>query len=208
MEEISFYKISELSVQLRGCYISLQNKIFKILIFTFSLIVFVAGYSVITYLLGVGDRHLDNLLLTTSGKLFHIDFGYILGRDPKPLPPPMKLSKEMVEAMGGINSDYYYKFRKQCYTAFLHLRRLVESHCKFCRYMYPCELKTINEHGFLLQPGSREYFTVNAVAQLLAQHVWEVVRRETVKGLKRVLLFQECKSDVKLVFPYGGCKCT
>ncbi|PSN36071.1 Phosphatidylinositol 3-kinase catalytic subunit type 3 [Blattella germanica] len=72
---------------------------------------------------GVGDRHLDNLLLTTSGKLFHIDFGYILGRDPKPLPPPMKLSKEMVEAMGGVNSDYFHKFRNQCYTAFLHLRR-------------------------------------------------------------------------------------
>ena len=32
----------------------------------------------------------------SSGNLFHIDFGYILGRDPKPLPPPMKLSKEMV----------------------------------------------------------------------------------------------------------------
>ena len=30
------------------------------------------------------------------GNLFHVDFGYILGRDPKPLPPPMKLSKEMV----------------------------------------------------------------------------------------------------------------
>lgn len=82
-----------------------------------------AGYCVITYLLGVGDRHLDNLLLTTSGKLFHIDFGYILGRDPKPMPPPMKLSKEMVEAMGGISSDHHIEFRKQCYTAFLHLRR-------------------------------------------------------------------------------------
>lgn len=82
-----------------------------------------AGYCVITYILGVGDRHFDNLLLTTSGKLFHIDFGYILGRDPKPLPPPMKLSKEMVEAMGGINSEHYHEFRKQCYTAFLHLRR-------------------------------------------------------------------------------------
>ncbi|XP_031781738.1 phosphatidylinositol 3-kinase catalytic subunit type 3 isoform X2 [Nasonia vitripennis] len=82
-----------------------------------------AGYCIITYVLGVGDRHLDNLLLTTSGKLFHIDFGYILGRDPKPLPPPMKLSKEMVEAMGGVGSDHYHEFRKQCYTAFLHLRR-------------------------------------------------------------------------------------
>lgn len=82
-----------------------------------------AGYCVITYILGVGDRHLDNLLLTKTGKLFHIDFGYILGRDPKPLPPPMKLSKEMVEGMGGMQSDQYQEFRKQCYTAFLHLRR-------------------------------------------------------------------------------------
>ncbi|KAH9638284.1 hypothetical protein HF086_003082 [Spodoptera exigua] len=72
-----------------------------------------AGYCVITYLLGVGDRHLDNLLLTRSGALFHIDFGYILGRDPKPLPPPMKLSKEMVEAMGGVHSEHYHEFRKQ-----------------------------------------------------------------------------------------------
>jgi len=82
-----------------------------------------AGYCVITYLLGVGDRHLDNLMLTTSGNLVHIDFGYILGRDPKPLPPPMKLSKEMIDAMGGMNSEHYQDFRKECYTAFLYLRR-------------------------------------------------------------------------------------
>merc|ERR1719495_794877 len=82
-----------------------------------------AGYCVITYLLGIGDRHLDNLLLTKNGALLHIDFGYILGRDPKPLPPPMKLSKEMVDAMGGMNSEHYQDFRKECYTAFLYLRR-------------------------------------------------------------------------------------
>ncbi|PVU91535.1 hypothetical protein BB561_004352 [Smittium simulii] len=58
-----------------------------------------AGYCVITYLLGVGDRHLDNLLLTNNGKLFHVDYGYIMGNDPKPFPPPIKLCKEMVEAM-------------------------------------------------------------------------------------------------------------
>ncbi|KAF7721959.1 Phosphatidylinositol (PI) 3-kinase [Apophysomyces ossiformis] len=82
-----------------------------------------AGYCVITYLLGVGDRHLDNLLLSPEGHLFHVDFGFILGRDPKPFPPPMKLCKEMIEAMGGANSPYYNQFRQFCYTAFTTLRR-------------------------------------------------------------------------------------
>ncbi|TIA86759.1 hypothetical protein E3P99_03589, partial [Wallemia hederae] len=56
-----------------------------------------AGYCVMTFLLGVGDRHLDNLLVCPDGHFFHVDFGYILGRDPKPFPPLLKISKEMVD---------------------------------------------------------------------------------------------------------------
>lgn len=54
-----------------------------------------AGYCAITYFFGIGDRHLENLLINDCGQIFHIDFGFILGRDPKPYPPPIKLSKEM-----------------------------------------------------------------------------------------------------------------
>nr|KAJ3421241.1 Phosphatidylinositol (PI) 3-kinase [Polyrhizophydium stewartii] len=82
-----------------------------------------AGYCVITYLLGIGDRHLDNLLLTREGNMIHIDFGFMLGRDPKPFPPPMKLCKEMVEAMGGTASPGYQKFKSYAFIAFNSLRK-------------------------------------------------------------------------------------
>uniref|UniRef100_A0A6B2KYB6 phosphatidylinositol 3-kinase n=1 Tax=Arcella intermedia TaxID=1963864 RepID=A0A6B2KYB6_9EUKA len=82
-----------------------------------------AGYCVITYILGIGDRHLDNLLITQNGELFHIDFGFILGRDPKPFPPPMKVSPEMVEGMGGQNSVHFTLFKSYCCTAYNILRK-------------------------------------------------------------------------------------
>ena len=70
-----------------------------------------AGYCVMTYLLAIGDRHLNNLMLRQTGHLFHIDFGFILGLDPKPGPPPMRLTEEMVTAMGGNNGMAYQRFK-------------------------------------------------------------------------------------------------
>mmetsp|Transcript_16669 Transcript_16669/g.55517 ORF Transcript_16669/g.55517 Transcript_16669/m.55517 type:complete len:826 (-) Transcript_16669:38-2515(-) len=82
-----------------------------------------AGYCVISFLLGIGDRHLDNLMLSTNGRLFHVDFEYILGNDPKPFAPPMKLSEQMVVAMGGRGSRDYLEFHKYCCKAYLILRK-------------------------------------------------------------------------------------
>ncbi|OQR92302.1 phosphatidylinositol kinase (PIK-D) [Thraustotheca clavata] len=82
-----------------------------------------AAYTVITFLLGVGDRHAENVMLTNDGKLFHIDYGFILGKDPKPLQPPMRLDSYMMEALGG--PLQVEAFKAQCVIAFNCLRRHV-----------------------------------------------------------------------------------
>lgn len=81
-----------------------------------------AGYSVISYILGVGDRHLDNLLLHHSGSFFHCDYTFLLGQDPKKF-LPMRVTEDMVNGMGGRESDNYAKFLSLSGASFLALRR-------------------------------------------------------------------------------------
>jgi len=81
-----------------------------------------AGYSVIAYILGVGDRHLDNLLLHQSGAFFHCDYSFILGSDPK-MYLPVRVTDDMVYGMGGKESDNYARFLSLVGAAFLSLRQ-------------------------------------------------------------------------------------
>lgn len=98
----------------RSCGKFLARKVFyRSHFFIFLIICFSetkAAYCVITFVLGIGDRHFDNLLLTTDGRLFHVDFGFILGNDPKPFPPAIRINKEMIEAIGGLESNEYKRF--------------------------------------------------------------------------------------------------
>jgi|TARA_B110000285_G_C15127245_1_gene621086 phosphatidylinositol 3-kinase len=76
-------------------------------------IVSCAGYCTATYLLGIGDRHLENLMIDKDGKFFHIDFGFIFGKEPGGkggLASKFRINKDMVKPMGGVGSPNYIKF--------------------------------------------------------------------------------------------------
>ena len=52
-----------------------------------------AGYCVASYVLGLGDRHPDNIMINRfEGNFFHIDFGHFL--ENKKLMPVVKISRE------------------------------------------------------------------------------------------------------------------
>ena len=63
--------------------------------------------------------------------MFHVDFGFIFGKNPKgknKWSPPVKICKEMVTCMG----DRYQYFEDKCVEAFKYLR----NHSKYIMNLF------------------------------------------------------------------------
>uniref|UniRef100_A0A8D3BTE1 phosphatidylinositol-4,5-bisphosphate 3-kinase n=1 Tax=Scophthalmus maximus TaxID=52904 RepID=A0A8D3BTE1_SCOMX len=90
-----------------------------------------AGYCVATYVLGIGDRHSDNIMVRSTGQLFHIDFGHILGNFKskfgiKRERVPFILTHDFIHVIQQGKTGYTEKFgsfRQYCEEAYLILRK-------------------------------------------------------------------------------------
>ncbi|KAI9188734.1 Phosphatidylinositol 4-kinase pik1alpha (PI4-kinase)(PtdIns-4-kinase) [Blastocladiella emersonii ATCC 22665] len=86
-----------------------------------------AGYSIMSYVLNLKDRHNGNILLDyTTGHLVHIDFGFMLSNSPGAVgfeSAPFKLAHEYVELLDGFGSPRFRDWRNRMVQGFLALRR-------------------------------------------------------------------------------------
>jgi phosphatidylinositol-4,5-bisphosphate 3-kinase len=87
-----------------------------------------AGYCVATYVLGIGDRHNGNIMLTNNGHLFHIDFGHFLGNFKSKFGIKRErsgfvLTQEMAYVMDGKDGYRFQIFKDYCCKAFNYVRK-------------------------------------------------------------------------------------
>lgn len=88
-----------------------------------------AVYSVIAFLLSISDRNMENLMVTTTGQYFQIDFGYVCGAtENKPIKAScVRITTQMLDALGGENSVEYEEFKELCGTIYDILRRHINT---------------------------------------------------------------------------------
>ncbi|CAG78481.1 hypothetical protein B0I72DRAFT_105117 [Yarrowia lipolytica] len=83
-----------------------------------------AVMSIVGYVLGLGDRHLENILLLGDGGVMHVDFDNLFEKAlslTKPEMVPFRLTQNLVDAMGV--TGYEGHFRRSCESTLALLRQ-------------------------------------------------------------------------------------
>lgn len=142
-----------------------------------------AGYSLVSYILQIKDRHNGNIMLDNEGHMIHIDYGFLLGIAPGGSfsieTAPFKLTYEMVETMGGPDSDGFKEYIKLCTRGFLACQQHCDEICDLVDIMsrqspYPCFVGKDVSY-ILLKLRSR--FKLTLSKQETVAHVVSLIRK-------------------------------
>lgn len=142
-----------------------------------------AGYSIVSYFLQIKDRHNGNIMLDNEGHIIHIDYGFLLGIAPGGSfsieTAPFKLTYEMVETMGGTDSEGFKEYVKLCTMGFLACQQHCDEICDLVDIMsrqspYPC-FAGKDVSYILLRLRSR--FKLTLSKQETVAHVLYLVRK-------------------------------
>ena len=115
-----------------------------------------AGYCVIAFLLGLADRHNDNIMMTKKGHLFHIDFGHSLGHYRKLLglvyvdKSDTVFMPQYVHVLGGLESANYKSFVALCSRGYNILRKSRDTVVTLFALMLSSGLKELASYADIL----------------------------------------------------------
>ncbi|WRT68689.1 uncharacterized protein IL334_005669 [Kwoniella shivajii] len=149
-----------------------------------------AGYSIVTYLLQIKDRHNGNILVDQDGFLIHIDFGFMLSNSPGNMgfeAAPFKMPLEYVDIMGGLDSPGYIYFKKLFKEGFEAARKHSDSLITIVELMQKnSKLDCFTLFGDQTSTHFRERFQLGLTTQAVDSYLERLIVSSTGSNYTRL----------------------
>lgn len=149
----------------------------------------VAASCVVTYILGIGDRHLENICVTRSGQFFHVDFSFVLGDDPKPCAPQVRLPQQVAQALlkNGRLSQCF-SLASKAYLELRHFAGLWSSILQLTAAAGGAGCTKLTRNASAAVAGVRERLRVDEADDERAASEFLGLMRESSEGLASILI--------------------
>ena len=117
------------------------------------------AYCLATFVLGIGDRHNDNIMIKKNGELFHIDFGHFLGHFKykmgiKRERAPFVFTRQFQMVLGGDNSEMFKEFKSKLERGYIILRNNKEVILTLLKILLCTGIPELSEKSLRFLEGS------------------------------------------------------